>query len=106
MIEADRMALDFAMAMGRESDSITILESPLLFDASDASVRTFVGSRFVENMPLNGNLAFRKQWKINEADYQIGIGQIHLTPLRTLGVDNNEAVRVSHREGAQEHRIN
>ncbi len=42
------------MTIGSKSDSITGLGSAPLLNTSDASVSTLIGSRVVDNMPLNG----------------------------------------------------
>ena len=55
VLEVDQRArLDFALTIGSTSESITVEGSAPLLNASDASVSTVIGNRFVENMPLNG----------------------------------------------------
>ena len=55
VMEAEQMArLDFTLTIGSKSDSITVLGSAPLLNISDATVNTLIGSRFVDNMPLNG----------------------------------------------------
>ena len=50
----DALAIDFEMALGSASESITVEAGAPLVNASDATVSTLVDNRFVENMPLNG----------------------------------------------------
>src|SRR5260370_38505453 len=55
VVEVDQRArLDFALTVGSNAESITVQGSAMLLNASDASVSTLIGNRFVENMPLNG----------------------------------------------------
>jgi hypothetical protein len=55
VLEVDQRArLDFALTIGSNAESITVQGSAPLLNASDASVSTVIGNRFVENMPLNG----------------------------------------------------
>jgi hypothetical protein len=55
VVEVDQRArLDFALSIGNVTESITVEGSAQLLNASDASVSTVIGNRFVENMPLNG----------------------------------------------------
>jgi len=49
-----RARLDFALTVGSTAESVTVGGSAPLLNASDASVSTVVGNRFVENLPLNG----------------------------------------------------
>ena len=49
-----RATLDFSLSIGAATESITVEGSAPLLNASDASVSTVIGNRFVENMPLNG----------------------------------------------------
>jgi len=54
-VEVDQRArLDFALTIGSTTESITVEGSAPLLNASDASVSTVIGNRFVENLPLNG----------------------------------------------------
>ena len=48
------LAINFEMAVGEVTDSITVEGDAPLLDASDATVATLIDNRFVENMPLNG----------------------------------------------------
>jgi len=50
----DALAINFEMAVGDVTDSITVEGGAPLLDASDAAVGTLIDNRFVENMPLNG----------------------------------------------------
>jgi len=50
----DALEIDFEMALGPASESITVEAGAPLLNTSDASVSTLIGNRFVENMPLNG----------------------------------------------------
>jgi len=50
----DTFAINFEMAVGAVTDSITVEGGAPLLDASDATVDTLIDNRFVENMPLNG----------------------------------------------------
>ncbi len=50
----DALAINFEMAVGEVTDSITVEGGAPLLDASDATVGTLIDNRFVENMPLNG----------------------------------------------------
>ena len=55
VVEVDQRArLDFALTIGSNAESITVEGSAPLLNASDASVSTVIGNRFVENLPLNG----------------------------------------------------
>ena len=55
VLEVDqRASLDFALSIGSTTETITVEGSAPLLNASDASVSTVIGNRFVENMPLNG----------------------------------------------------
>jgi hypothetical protein len=55
VVEVDQRArLDFALTIATNAESITVEGSVPLLNASDASVSTVIGNRFVENMPLNG----------------------------------------------------
>ena len=55
VLEVDQRAtLDFTLSIGDTTESITVEGSAPLLNASDASVSTVIGNRFVENMPLNG----------------------------------------------------
>jgi len=49
-----RARLAFALTVGSNPESITVQGSAPLLNASDASVSTLIGNRFVENLPLNG----------------------------------------------------
>jgi len=49
-----RARLDFALTIGTATEAITVEGSRPLLNASDGSVSTVVGNRFIENMPLNG----------------------------------------------------
>ena len=54
-LEVDQRAtLNFALSLGTATESVTVEGSAALLNASDASVSTVIGNRFVENMPLNG----------------------------------------------------
>jgi len=54
-VEVDQRArLDFALAIGSNTEAITVPGSAPLLNTSDASVSTVIGNRFVENLPLNG----------------------------------------------------
>jgi len=54
-LEVDQRArLDFTLTIGSNTESITVQGSAPLLNASDASVSTVIGNRFVENLPLNG----------------------------------------------------
>ena len=50
----DGLNLDFEMAVGSASESITVEGGAPPLNTSDASVSTLIDNRFVENMPLNG----------------------------------------------------
>src|SRR6202007_649057 len=50
----DALDIDFEMAVGSVSDSITVQAGAPLVNTSDATVSTVVDQTFVENMPLNG----------------------------------------------------
>src|SRR5580700_3249529 len=55
VVEVDQRArLDFALTIGSSTESITVQGNAPLLNASDASVSTVIGNRFVENLPLNG----------------------------------------------------
>ena len=55
VLEVDQRAvLDFSLSIGSTTESVTVEGSAPLLNASDASVSTVIGNRFVENMPLNG----------------------------------------------------
>jgi hypothetical protein len=55
VLEADQRArLDFSLTIGSRAESVTVEGSAPLLNTSDASVSTFLGNRFVENIPLNG----------------------------------------------------
>ena len=55
VLEVDQRArLDFTLTIGSTTETITVEGSAPLLNASDASVSTVIGNRFVENMPLNG----------------------------------------------------
>src|SRR5271169_7206561 len=49
----DALAIDFEMAVGSVSDSITVQAGAPLLNTSDATVSTLVDQTFVENLPLN-----------------------------------------------------
>jgi len=49
-----RARLDFLLTVGSNAETITVRGSAPLLNASDASVSTLIGNRFVENLPLNG----------------------------------------------------
>lgn len=54
-LEVDQRArLDFALAIGSASETITVEGAAPLLNVSDASVSTVIGNQFVENLPLNG----------------------------------------------------
>ena len=54
-LEVDQRArLDFTLTVGSNKETITVQGNAPLLNASDASVSTVVGNRFVENLPLNG----------------------------------------------------
>ena len=58
----DALAIDFEMAVGSVSDSITVQAGAPLLNTSDATVSTLVDQTFVENLPLNGrNFSFLAQ---------------------------------------------
>src|SRR5215471_10342316 len=50
----DTVKIDFEMAIGAASESITVGGGAPLLNTSDATVSTLIDNRFVENMPLNG----------------------------------------------------
>jgi hypothetical protein len=50
----DALAIDFEMAVGSVSDSITVQAGAPLLNTTSATVSTLVNQTFVENMPLNG----------------------------------------------------
>ncbi len=50
----DALAIDFEMAVGSASESITVEGGAPLVNSESATVSTVVDSRFVENIPLNG----------------------------------------------------
>jgi hypothetical protein len=55
VVEVEQRArLDFSLTIGSNTESITVQGSAPLLNASDASVSTVIGNRFVENLPLNG----------------------------------------------------
>jgi Carboxypeptidase regulatory-like domain/TonB dependent receptor len=55
VVEVDQRArLDFALTIGRTTESITVQGSAPLLNTSDASVSTVIDHQFVENLPLNG----------------------------------------------------
>jgi Carboxypeptidase regulatory-like domain len=55
VVEVDQRArLDFALTVGSNTETVTVQGSAPLLNASDASVSTLIGNRFVENLPLNG----------------------------------------------------
>src|SRR5260370_11630624 len=55
VVEVDQRArLDFSLTIGSNAETITGQGSAPLLNASDASVSTLIGNRFVENLPLNG----------------------------------------------------
>ena len=54
-VEVDQRArLDFALTVGNTTETVTVQGNAPLLNASDASVSTVIGNRFVENLPLNG----------------------------------------------------
>jgi hypothetical protein len=55
VVEVDQRArLDFALAVGSKTETITVEGNSPLLNTSDASVSTVIGNQFVENLPLNG----------------------------------------------------
>ena len=55
VFEVDQRArLDFALTIGSNAETITVVGTAPLLNTSDASVSTLIGNRFVENLPLNG----------------------------------------------------
>ncbi|MGD0134350.1 MAG: TonB-dependent receptor, partial [Bryobacteraceae bacterium] len=55
VVEVDQRArLDFALTIGRATETITAQGSAPLLNTSDASVSTVIDHQFVENLPLNG----------------------------------------------------
>lgn len=50
----DNLEQNFKLALGPASETITVEANALNVNTTDATVSTFVGNRFVENMPLNG----------------------------------------------------
>ena len=55
VLEVDQRAtLDFALTTRQYQRHLTVKGNAPLVNASDASVSTVIGNRFVENMPLNG----------------------------------------------------
>ena len=55
VLEVDQRArLDFTLTIGSATETITVEGSAPLLNASDGSVSTVIGNRFIENMPLNG----------------------------------------------------
>ena len=50
----DALAIDFEMAIGSVSDSMTVQAGAPLVNTTSATVNTVVDQTFVENMPLNG----------------------------------------------------
>jgi len=54
-VEVDQRArLDFSLTVGSNAETITVQGSAPLLNASDSSVSTVIGNRFVVNLPLNG----------------------------------------------------
>jgi carboxypeptidase family protein len=49
-----RARLDFLLTIGSNTETVAVHGSGPLLNASDASVSTLIGNRFVENLPLNG----------------------------------------------------
>ena len=55
VLEVDQRArLDFALAIGGATETITVEGNAPLLNVTDASVSTVIGHHFVENLPLNG----------------------------------------------------
>jgi hypothetical protein len=55
VVEVNQQArLDFALAVGSATETVTVQGSPPLLNAPDASVSTVIDPRFVDNIPLNG----------------------------------------------------
>jgi len=55
VVEVDQRArLDFALAVGSATETVTVEGNAPLLNTSDASVSTLIGNQFVENLPLNG----------------------------------------------------
>src|SRR5258706_8266937 len=50
----DRIELNFEMAVGSASETVTVSGGAPLVNTQDASVSTVVDRHFVENVPLNG----------------------------------------------------
>jgi len=50
----DALAIDFEMAVGSVSDTVTVQAGAPLVNTTSATVSTVVDQTFVENMPLNG----------------------------------------------------
>src|SRR5262245_27370905 len=50
----DAVELDFELAVGPVSESVTVTAGRPLLETSSATVGTLIENRFVENMPLNG----------------------------------------------------
>ena len=50
----DAVEIDFEMAVGSASETITVEGGAPLLNTSDATVSTLIDNRFVENVPLNG----------------------------------------------------
>ena len=50
----DALAIDFEMAVGSQSDSITVQAGAPLVNTTSGTVSTVVDQTFVENIPLNG----------------------------------------------------
>src|SRR5579871_1251823 len=55
ILEVDQRAtLNFTLSVGNRSESVAVEGTAPLVNASDSSVSTVIGNRFVENLPLNG----------------------------------------------------
>jgi hypothetical protein len=49
-----RARVDFSLALGKNTETVTVQGNAGLVNVSDASVSTVIGNRFVENLPLDG----------------------------------------------------
>jgi hypothetical protein len=55
LVEVDQRArLDFSLAVGSNTETVTVVGGTPLLNTSDASVSTVIDHQFVENLPLNG----------------------------------------------------
>jgi hypothetical protein len=87
----DTVELNFEMALGAVSESVTVTAEANNINTTDATVSTVIGREFVENMPLNGR-TFQQLVTLTPGVNLIGsMGSTGTSPLGEFTVNGQRA---------------